>query len=161
MGAAGRWVEGLFDLLADVVVVVVDAVLVGVVQDAGAVAGPGGDFGGLAGGVEPQGQGGVAQVVGAAGEWGGGQGGAERGVAGGVPDAAVDRFAEDAAAGAAEQSPVGCGAVFGEVLAEHAGQDGWDGDDADGAAGAVFEAAGFVGGCRCLSRRRRCGGRRY
>src|SRR5579859_6468586 len=66
--AAGASIEGILDLLAGVVVVAVDAVLVGVVQDAGGVAGPGGDFGGLAGGVEPQGQGGVAQVVGALGE---------------------------------------------------------------------------------------------
>ena len=59
-------------------------------QDAGAGPGPGGDFGGRAGGVEPQGQGGVPQVAGAAGGRGGGQGGAEGGLAGGVPGAAVE-----------------------------------------------------------------------
>jgi len=113
---------------------------VDVVQDACAGAGPGGDFGGFAGGVEPQAQGGVPQVVGAAGQRGGGQVRAGRGLAGGVPGAAVDRLAEHAAPGTAEQPPIRCGPGSGQVLAEHAGQDGRDGDDADGAAGAVLEA---------------------
>jgi hypothetical protein len=82
--------------------VTVDAVQVDVVQDAGAVACAGGDFGGRAAGVEPQRQGGVPQVIGAAGERGGGQLRPERRVAGGVPGAAIDRFAEHAAGRATE-----------------------------------------------------------
>ena len=62
----------------------------------------------------------MPQVMGAAGERGGGQLGAERGLAGGVPGAAVDRLAEHAAAGAAEQPPVRRGPGFSQVLAEHA-----------------------------------------
>jgi hypothetical protein len=131
--------RGRFDPLADGIFPGVNAVDVGVVQDTDAVAGPRGDFGGFAGGVEPQGQGGVPQVVGAAGQRGGGKAGAERCLAGGVLGAAVDRLAEHAAAGAAEQPPVRRGAMVAEVTAEHADQDGRDGDDADGAAGAVLE----------------------
>jgi hypothetical protein len=73
------------DLLADGVVLAVGAVQVDLMQDAGAGPGPGGDLGGRAGGVEPQGQGGVPQVIGAAGERGGGQAGAEGGLAGTAP----------------------------------------------------------------------------
>ncbi len=51
----------------------VGAVQVEIVQDTGAVTGASGDFGGRPAGVQPQGQGGVAQVVGAAGQHGGGQ----------------------------------------------------------------------------------------
>jgi hypothetical protein len=64
---AGICVEGVFDPLADGVVLAADAVDVNVVQDAGAGAGPCGDFGGFPAGVQPQGQGGVPQVIGAAG----------------------------------------------------------------------------------------------
>jgi hypothetical protein len=99
-------VEGVYDPLADGVFVAVDAVQVDLVQDTGAGTGPGGDLGGFPAGGEPTGQRGVPQVVGAAGDRGGGQLRAERGLAGGVPGAAVDRFAEHAAAGAAEQPPV-------------------------------------------------------
>ena len=117
----------------------VGAVQVDLMQDTGAVAGPRGDLRGRAAGVQPQRHGGVPQVVGAAGERGGGQVRAERCLAGGVPGAAVDRLAEHAAAGAAEQPPVRRGAMVAEVTAEHADQDGRDGDDADGAVGAVLE----------------------
>ncbi len=133
-------VEGVFDPLADDVFVAVDAVQVDLVQDAGAGTGPGGDLGGFPAGVQPQGQRGVPQVVGAAGYRGGGQVRAERGPAGGVPGAAIDRFAENAAAGAAEQPPVRRGAEGVQVLAERGDQDGRDGDDPEGAVGAVLEA---------------------
>jgi hypothetical protein len=49
----------------------------------------------------------MPQVVGAASESGGGEVRAEGQGAGGVPGAAVDRFAEQAAAGAGEQPPSG------------------------------------------------------
>ena len=49
-----------------------DAVQVDLVQDAGAVARPGGDLGGRAGGVQPERQGGMAQVVRAASQRGSG-----------------------------------------------------------------------------------------
>ncbi len=65
-GAGGR-VEGVFDPLADGILLAVGAVQVDLMQDAGAVPGPGGDLGGVAGGVQPQGQGSVPQVVGTAG----------------------------------------------------------------------------------------------
>jgi hypothetical protein len=61
-------VEGIFDLLTDDLFAAVDAVCVDVLQDVGAVPGAGGDLGGRAGGVQPQGQGGMPQVVGSAGE---------------------------------------------------------------------------------------------
>jgi len=140
MRDAGACVKGVFDPLADSVVLAVGAVQVDLMQDAGAVPGPGGDLGGRAAGVQPQRRGGVPQVIGAAGQRGGGQAGAEGRLAGSVPGAAVDRLAEHAAAGAAEQPPVRRGPERMQVLAEHADQDGRDGDDADGAAGAVLEA---------------------
>ncbi|HTQ93880.1 MAG TPA: hypothetical protein VMK84_30725 [Streptosporangiaceae bacterium] len=115
---------------------------VDLLQDARAVPGAGGDLGGRASGVQPQGQGGVPQVIGAAGERGDGQFRAEGGLAGGVPGAAVDRLVEHAGAGAAEQSPVRRGAMVAEMTAEHADQDGQDGDDADRSVGAVLEAVG-------------------
>ena len=62
-------------------------------------------------------------------------------LAAGVPGVAVDRLAEHAAAGAAEQLAVRRGPEGMQVLAERAGQDRRDGDDADGAAGAVLEVA--------------------
>jgi hypothetical protein len=138
-GDGGR-VEGIFDPLADSVLVAVGAVQVDLMQDAGAVPGPGGDLGGRAAGVQPQRQGGVPQVIAAAGQRRGSQAGAEGGLAGGVPGAAVDRFAEHAAAGAAEQPAVRRGPECMQVPGEHAGQDRRDGNDADGAAGAVLEA---------------------
>jgi hypothetical protein len=49
---AGACVKGVFDPLADGVVLAVGAVQVDLMQDAGAVPGPGGDLGGRAGGVE-------------------------------------------------------------------------------------------------------------
>ena len=129
------------DLLADGVVPAVGAVQVDLMQDAGAGPGPGGDLDGRAAGVEPQRQGGVPQVIGAAGEGGGGQAGTEGGPAGGVPGAAVNRLAEHAAPGAAEQPPVRRSPERTQVLAEHAYQDGRDGNDADHSFGAVLEAA--------------------
>ena len=67
---AGVSIESVFDLLAEVVLLAVDAVQVDVVQDPGAVPGAGGDLGGRAGGVQPQGQGGMPEVIRAAGERG-------------------------------------------------------------------------------------------
>jgi hypothetical protein len=52
MRGAGACVEGVVDPLADGVILAVGAVQVDLVQDAGAVPGPGGDLGGRAGGVE-------------------------------------------------------------------------------------------------------------
>ena len=77
MRDAGACVKGVFDPLADSVVLTVGTVQVDLTQDTDAVPSPGGDLGGRAAGVQPQGQGGVSQVVGAAGECGGGQAGAE------------------------------------------------------------------------------------
>ena len=73
MRDAGACVRGVFDPLADGVVLAVGAVQVDLMQDTGAVPGPGGDIRGRAAGVQPQRQGGVPQVVEAAGERGGGQ----------------------------------------------------------------------------------------
>jgi len=63
-------------------------------------------------------------IVGAARESGGGEVRAEGQGSGGVPGAALDRFAEQAAAGVGEQPPVRCGAVAAQVGAQHADQDG-------------------------------------
>ena len=123
MRDAGGWVEGVFDLLADDVAPAVDAVCVDVLQDVDAVPGSGGDFGRRAGCAQPQGQGGMPQVVGSAGERRGGQFRAEPGLTGGVPDAPVGALAEDAAAGAAEQPPVRRSPELAQVLPEQAGQD--------------------------------------
>jgi hypothetical protein len=78
-------VEGVLDLLAHGVLLAVEAVGVGGVQDGDAVPGAGGDLGGCAGGGQPQRQGGVPQVVRPPGQRSGGQDGAERVAAGGVP----------------------------------------------------------------------------
>ncbi len=83
----------------------------------------------------------MPQVIRAAAERGGGQLRAERGLAGGVPGPAVDRFAEHAAAGAAEQPPVRRRPMIAQVAVQDADQDGRYGDDADRAVGAVLEAA--------------------
>ena len=87
----------------------------------------------------------MPQIVGAAGQWGGRQGRAERGLAGGMPGTAVDRFAERAAAGAAEQPAIRGGAELADVLAEQA--------DQDGGIGTILTVP--VG--RCLSPRGSCG----
>jgi hypothetical protein len=100
------------------VLLAMEAVGVDGLQDAGAVAGAGGDLGRRGACVQPQRQGGVPQVVGAASQAGGSQGEAERGGPGGVPGAAVDRFAEDAAAGAAEQPLVRGGPLAAQVVAQ-------------------------------------------
>ena len=110
--AAGA--QGVLDQPVGDLVLAVDAVGVDGQQHGDAVPGAGGDLGGRGAGVQPEGQGGVAQVVGTAGQPGGGQLRAEGQGAGGVPGAAVDRFAERAAAGAAEQPPVRRGAVAAE-----------------------------------------------
>jgi hypothetical protein len=94
--AAG--VEAALDLPVGDVILAVDAVDVDGEQRADAVAGVPGDFGGCGAGVQPQGQGGVAQVVRAPGEWRG-RCGPESQDAGGVPGAAVAAFAERATAG--------------------------------------------------------------
>lgn len=70
-GVAGG--EGVADEVACVLARPGQAVGVGVEQDTGAVAGLGGDLGGLDPGGQPQGQGGAAQVVGAASDRGGGE----------------------------------------------------------------------------------------
>ena len=75
--------EGVGDALVDIVSLAVDAVGIDLQQDGDAVSGAAGDFGGGYSGVEPEGHGGVAEVVGAAGEGGGVLGGGERGGAGG------------------------------------------------------------------------------
>jgi hypothetical protein len=62
MRDAGACVKGVFDPLADGVVLAVGAVQVDLMQDTGAVPSPGGDLGGRAAGVQPQGQGSVPQV---------------------------------------------------------------------------------------------------
>jgi hypothetical protein len=129
MRDAGACVKGVFDPLADGVVLAVGAVQVGLMQDTGAVPRPRGDLGARASGIQPQRQGGVPQVIGTAGQRGGGQAGAERGLARGVPGAALDRLAEHATAGAAEQPPVRRDPERMQVLTEHAGQDGRRGRD--------------------------------
>jgi hypothetical protein len=107
-------VEGSFDLPVGDVVLAVDAVGVDGEQHGDAVPGPSGDLGGGAAGVQPEGQGGVPQVVGAAGQSGGSRGSEGLSV-GGVPGAAAAAFAEQPAAGTAEQAAVGCGAVAAAV----------------------------------------------
>src|ERR1019366_5113683 len=116
-GAATR-AEGFLDPLAGDVLLAVDAMHVDGLQDADAVPGPCGDFAGRGARVQPEGHGGVPQVVRPAGERGGGQDWAERSVTGGVPDPAVQAFAEHAAAGAAEQPPVRRRAVITQVPAQ-------------------------------------------
>ena len=104
-------------------------------QDTGAVPGPRGDLCGRAAGVQPQRQ-------------------------GGVPGAAVDRLAEHAIAGAAEQPPIRRDAMVAAVTAEHADQDGRDGHDMDGAVGAVLETGRLMRIASVGSRRCQCAGRR-
>ena len=86
----------------------------------------------------------MPQVVRASGQRRSGQFRAERDLAGGVPDAAVGAFAEDAAAGSAEQPPVRCGPILAQVLPEQVGQSRRHGDDPDRSVRAVLEAARFV-----------------
>ncbi len=62
-----------------------------------------------------------------------------------MPGESVKAFAGDAAAGAAEQAPVGCRAVVGEVPPQQGDQDRRDGHEADGDVGPVLEAAGLAG----------------
>src|SRR5271165_5279602 len=111
LGAA----EGVGDALVGGVGLSVDAVGVDLEQDGDAVPGAAGDFGGGDAGVQPQGHGGVAQVVGAAGQRGGVLGGGEGGGAGGGPVGAVGAVLDDAAACGAEDPPVRAGAVALEV----------------------------------------------
>jgi hypothetical protein len=61
-------VEGVADALVGGGGLAVDAVGVDLEQDGDAVAGAAGDLGGGHAGVQPQGHGGVAQVVGSAGQ---------------------------------------------------------------------------------------------
>ena len=60
---AGVRVEGIFDLSADDLIAAVDAVRVDIFKDVDAVSSACGDLGGRAGGVQPQRQGGMPQVV--------------------------------------------------------------------------------------------------
>ena len=108
-------VEGAFDLPVGDVVLAIDAVRVDGEQHGDAVPGPLRDLGGGSTGVQPEGQGGVPQVVGAAGQSGGSRRGPQSLAAGGVPGAAVTAFAKGTAAGAAEQAAVGCGAIAAEA----------------------------------------------
>src|ERR1700730_12070785 len=78
-------VEGTLDLPVGDVVLAVDAVGVDGEQHGDAVPGPLRDLGGGGGGVQPEGQGGMPQVVRAAGEGGGSRRGPEGLAAGGVP----------------------------------------------------------------------------
>jgi len=103
-----------------------------------------GDLGERSGGVQPQGQGGMPQVVRAAGQRRGGQLRAECDLEGGAPDAAVGALAEDAAAGAAEQPPVRHGPGLAQVLPEQIGQDRRDRHFPDSPVGTVLEATRFV-----------------
>jgi hypothetical protein len=118
-GSAGTGcgVEGGVDLMVDGVVLAAGGVGVGGEQDAGAVAGAGGDLGGRGSGVEPGRQGGVAQVIGAAGQAGGEEAQVEGAGAGVLPGPAVDGLGQDPAALAGEQPAVRRGAVDGEVAA--------------------------------------------
>jgi hypothetical protein len=74
---AGAWLAGGLerdgDVLVDELVAAVDAVGVDGEHDVEAVPGAGGDLGRFPSGVQPQGEGGVAQVVGPPGEGSGGQ----------------------------------------------------------------------------------------
>jgi hypothetical protein len=107
-------VNGVFDPLADGVVLAVGAVQVDLMQDTGAVPGLGDDLGGRAAGVQRQRQGGVPQIIGTAGQRGGGQVRAERGLAGGVPGAAIDQDGREGAAPRStgsrktQPAPAGC-----------------------------------------------------
>jgi hypothetical protein len=114
--------------LFDVVGLAVDAVGIDLEQDGDRVPGAAGDFGGGDPGVEPEGHGGVAEVVGAAGEGGCVLGGGERGGAGGLPDGAVGAVLDESAAAGAEYPPVGGRAVGAEVPLEHGDEDGRDWD---------------------------------
>jgi hypothetical protein len=144
--AVPRAAEGVGDALVGGVGLAVDAVGVDLEQDRDAVPGAAGDFGGGDAGVQPQGDGGVPQVVGAAGQRGGVLGGGEGGGAGGGPVVAVGAVLDDAAACGAEDPPVRGGAVALEVGAEDLDQDGRDGDGPGLVLGAVFQAAGLAGG---------------
>src|ERR1700720_2515770 len=115
-GAATR-AESFLDPLAGDVLLAVDAMHVDGLQDADAVPSPCGDYAGRGARAQPEGQGGVPQVVRPQGERGAGQNWAERSVAGGMPDPAVQAFAEHAAAGTAEQPPVRRRAVIAQVPA--------------------------------------------
>ena len=141
---AGVSIESVFDLLADVVLLAVDAVQVDVVQGAGAVPGAGGHLGGRAGGVQPQGQAGMPQVARAAGERRSRQFRAERDPAGGAPYAAVGAFAEHAAASAAEQPPIRRGPELAQVLPKQVGQDRQDRYGPDSPVGTVLEDMRFT-----------------
>jgi hypothetical protein len=110
-------------------------------EDGDAVACPFGDLGRGDGGVEPGGQAGVAEVVRTFGERGFVLGWGEDGLAGFVPGAADDGVGGEVAAFGAEQAAVGCGAVFGEVLAEQPAEGRGDRDRADVAGGPVLELA--------------------
>ena len=81
---------------------------------------------------------------GAAGQRRGGQLPAERDLAGGTPDAVVGAFAEDAAAGAAEQPPVRCGPELAQVRPERVGQDRRDRHGPDSPVGTMLEATRFM-----------------
>ena len=94
----------------------------------------------------------MPQIIGTAGQSGGGCGAEGQG-AGSMPCAAVAAFAERAAAGAAEQPAIGCGAVAAVVVVEHGDQDRRYRHDADGSFGLVLEAALFVAGAVAGPRR--------
>src|ERR1039457_7006838 len=146
MSLAVVFVEGVADALVGGGGLAVDAVGVDLEQDGDAVAGASGDFGGGDPGVEPQGYGGVPEVVGAAGRRGCLLGGGERDGAGALPDFAPSGVVQRPASCGAEQAPFGAGAVAGDVGAEHADQDGRDGDAAGLAGGGVLEAAFLAAG---------------
>jgi hypothetical protein len=143
---AVRWVQGAVGAGIGRLLLAGDRVRVDGVQDGEAVPGAGCCFLGCDARGEPQGQGGVPQVVGPAATGGGREAGAERGGAGGVPGAAVGALAEDAAASPAEEPPVFCGAEFAEVVAQESDKAGRDGDGPAGARWTLLQAAVLVAG---------------
>jgi hypothetical protein len=85
----------------------------------------------------------VAEVVGAFSERRGFLGRCERGLAGFFPDAAIDGVGKQAAALAAEEASIGCGAVLGDVVTQQPCEGWGDGDLADFVGGTVLEVASF------------------
>jgi hypothetical protein len=141
-----RWVQGAVDEGVDGLFLAGDRVGVDVVQEGKAVPGAGGCFLGCDAGGDPQGQGGMPQIVGPTCHRGGRDAGAERGGARGVPGAAVGALAEHAAAGTGEQPPAGGRAECAEVVVQETDEAGRDGDGPGGALGPLLEAAVLVAG---------------
>ena len=86
----------------------------------------------------------MSQVVRAAGQRRGGQLQAEGDLTDGTRDAGIGAFAEDAAAGAAEQLPVRRGPELAQVLPKQVGQDRQDRYGPDSPVGTVLEDMRFT-----------------